>query len=45
MPGGEYQMPYVSKEQLAVARELDLLTYLRCHEPEELIHILFAIIS
>lgn len=32
-------MSYVSKEQLAAARELDLLTYLRCHEPEELVHI------
>lgn len=32
-------MPYVSKEQLAAAREVDLLTYLRCYEPNELVHI------
>ena len=25
-------MPYVSKDQLAQAREMDLLTYLRLHE-------------
>ncbi len=31
-------MPYVSKDQLAQAREMDLLTYLRLHEPEELVH-------
>lgn len=32
-------MPYVSKEQLTAAREVDLLTYLRCFEPQELVHI------
>lgn len=32
-------MPYVSKEQLAAAREMDLLTYLRRFEPQELVHI------
>ena len=32
-------MPYVSKEQLAAAREVDLLTYLRRFEPQELVHI------
>ena len=31
-------MPYVSKEQLTAAREVDLLTYLRCFEPQELVH-------
>ncbi len=31
-------MPYVSKEQLAQAREMDLLTYLQRHEPGELVH-------
>ena len=29
---------YVSKEQIAAAREMDLLTYLQYFEPEELIH-------
>lgn len=32
-------MPYVPKEQLAAAREVDLLTYLRRFEPQELVHI------
>lgn len=32
-------MTYVSKEQLAAAREMDLLTYLQRYEPEELVHI------
>lgn len=32
-------MPYVSKGQLTAAREVDLLTYLRCFEPQELVHI------
>lgn len=32
-------MPYVSKEQLTAAREVDLLTYLCCFEPQELVHI------
>lgn len=32
-------MPYVSKEQLTAAREVDMLTYLRCFEPQELVHI------
>lgn len=31
-------MPYVTKGQIAAAREMDLLTYLRCFEPEELVH-------
>ena len=31
-------MPYVTKEQIARAREMDLLTYLRRYEPEELVH-------
>lgn len=31
--------PYLSKEQIAAAREMDLLTYLRRFEPEELVHI------
>lgn len=33
------ELPYVSQEQLAAAREIDLLTYLQRHEPEELVHI------
>ena len=32
-------MPYLSKDQIAAAREMDLLTYLRRFEPEELVHI------
>ena len=31
--------PYLSKDQIAAAREMDLLTYLRRFEPEELVHI------
>lgn len=30
-------MPYVSKEEIASAREMDLLTYLRAFEPDELV--------
>ena len=30
-------MPFIPPEQLARAREMDLLTYLRCREPEELV--------
>ena len=32
-------MPYLSKEQIAAAREMDLMTYLRRFEPQELVHI------
>ena len=32
-------MPYLSKDQIAAAREMDLLTYLRRFEPQELVHI------
>jgi len=32
-------VPFLSKDQLAAAREVDLLTYLRCFEPQELVHI------
>lgn len=32
-------LPYLSKDQIATAREMDLLTYLRRFEPEELVHI------
>lgn len=32
-------LPYLSKGQIALAREMDLLTYLRRSEPEELVHI------
>lgn len=32
-------MPFIPPEQLARAREVDLLTYLRCFEPQELVHI------
>lgn len=31
-------MPYYDKDQIAQAREMDLLTYLQRHEPDELIH-------
>ena len=31
--------PYLSKGQITAAREMDLLTYLRRFEPEELVHI------
>lgn len=31
-------MPYYDKEQISQAREMDLLTYLQRHEPDELIH-------
>ena len=31
-------MSYVSPEQIAKAREMDLLTYLRLYEPQELVH-------
>lgn len=31
-------MPYISKDQIAAAREMDLLTYLRRFEPQELVH-------
>lgn len=30
-------MPFIPPEQLAHAREMDLLTYLRCCEPDELV--------
>ena len=32
-------MPYMTKNQIAAAREMDLLTFLRQAEPEELVHI------
>ena len=32
-------MPYIPKDQIAAAREMDLLTYLRRFDPEELVHI------
>ena len=32
-------MNYVSKEQIQTARQMDLLTYLRCYEPGELVHV------
>ena len=31
-------MPYVTKDQIAAAREMDLLTYLRRFDPEESVH-------
>ena len=31
-------MPYVSPKEVACAREMDLLTYLRNYEPQELVH-------
>ena len=30
-------MPVVSKEEIANAREMDLLSYLRAYEPDELV--------
>ena len=38
-PKGVNAMPYIPKDQIAAAREMDLLTYLRRFEPEELVHI------
>jgi hypothetical protein len=35
---GAINMPYYEKEQIARAREMDLLTYLKRNEPNELIH-------
>ena len=35
---GVNTMTYVPKEQLAIAREMDLLTYLRRFEPQELVY-------
>ena len=32
-------MPYYTEEQIAKAREMDLLTYLRLHDPGELVHV------
>ena len=32
-------MPFILPEQLARAREMDLLTYLRCCEPDELVSV------
>ena len=31
-------MPYIPPETVSKAREMDLLTYLRSYEPEELVH-------
>lgn len=31
-------LPYISKDQIVLAREMDLLTYLRQFEPQELVH-------
>lgn len=31
-------MPYIPKKQIAQAREMDLLTYLRLYDPDELVH-------
>ena len=31
-------MPYIPPEVVAQAREVDLLTYLRTYEPQELVH-------
>ena len=33
-------MPYYTSEQIAQAREMDLLTYLRLHDPGELVHVI-----
>ena len=32
-------VPYLSKDQLAAAREMDLLTYLQTHDPDELVYV------
>lgn len=31
-------MPYIPPEVVAQARKMDLLTYLRTYEPQELVH-------
>lgn len=31
-------MPFIPREKIAAAREMDLLTYLRCFDPQELVH-------
>lgn len=36
--GGD-AMPYFSQSQITEARQLDLLTYLRLYEPNELVHV------
>ena len=35
---GENLMPYISPENVAKAKQLDLYTYLRNYEPHELVH-------
>ena len=35
---GERKLKYYDKDQIAQAREMDLLTYLQRYEPDELIH-------
>lgn len=32
-------MPYITKDQIAAAREMDLLTYLQRFEPQEVVHV------
>lgn len=32
-------MPYVAAEAIEAARQIDLLSYLRTHEPNELVHV------
>ena len=32
-------MPYITPEEIQTARQVDLLTYLRCCEPENLVHV------
>lgn len=36
--GGEKSMPYIPPEVVEKAREMDLLTYLKSYEPQELVH-------
>ncbi len=32
-------MPYYNEKQIDQARDMDLLTFLRCHDPTELVHL------
>ena len=32
-------MPYITKEQIAKAKQIDLLTYFQTFEPQELVHV------
>ena len=38
-------MPYIPPEVVEKAREMDLLTYLKNYEPQELVHFIVAQLS